>query len=256
MRTIIQEPENGYDIDDGVVFTTESLKGPRGGQMLSLAARKMVCNAIRDSFFNKPPEVKRNCVRIYYNDGPHVDIPVYRKSKNHVGNIKYELASTEWIKTDPRGVNDWFKNWLKWKKRVGQKHSRELIRLMKSICKSRPSISLPSGFVITVLIKECYNTSHERLDLDLRHVIDAIHSRLGHNLWVHHPVVQGEALIDSRSEHKTRNLMRILASAENKLRDLDFPNCTRHKALLTWKNVLSTDFFDKRINEAKTSSSF
>src|ERR1039457_6392105 len=30
MRTTVQHPENNYDIDDGVVFTRESLKGRQG----------------------------------------------------------------------------------------------------------------------------------------------------------------------------------------------------------------------------------
>ena len=173
MRTVIQEPDNAYDIDDGVVFTKESLKGPRGGDKSPLDARKMVRDAVHSDSFATPPEVKTNCVRVYYNDGPHVDIPVYQELEDWLGNTSYELASTEWKKSDPEGVNDWFKGWLNRKKDNGQKHSRELIRLVKSICKNRQSYSLPSGFVITVLIEECYTLGHERLDLDLRHVIRA-----------------------------------------------------------------------------------
>ena len=64
MRTVIQDPGFEYDIDDGVVFTKESLKGPRGGEMSSIDARKMVCDcgSTADSF-GKAPEVKTNCVR-------------------------------------------------------------------------------------------------------------------------------------------------------------------------------------------------
>ena len=32
MRTTIQEPGNDYDIDDGAVFSEESLEGARGGR--------------------------------------------------------------------------------------------------------------------------------------------------------------------------------------------------------------------------------
>ena len=94
----------------------------------------------------------------------------YRELEDRFGNTSYELASAEWKKSDPDGVNDWFKSWLNRKKKNGQKHSREVIRLVKSMCKNRPSYSLPSGFEITVLIEECYTTAHDRLDVDLRHV--------------------------------------------------------------------------------------
>ena len=251
MRTVIQEPNNTYDIDDGVVFTKESLKGPRGGEMSFVDARKMVRDAVHSDSFAKAPDVKTNCVRIYYNDGPHVDIPVYREVTDWLGNTSYELASAEWTKSDPDGVNNWFKSWINRKKDNGQKHSRELIRLMKSICKIRPSYSLPSGFALTVLIEECYSLAQERLDLDLRDVIKALYDRLSDDLSVRHPVVEGEWLIDGDSEHKTRNLRDLLKTAVNDLAVLDLPNCTRSKALKAWKKVLYTDFFDDRITEAE-----
>ena len=251
MRTVTQEPNNAYDIDDGVVFTKESLKGARGGDMSPVNARKMVRDAVHSDSFAKAPEVKTNCVRVYYNDGPHVDIPVYREVTDWLGNTSYELASAEWKKSDPDGVNDWFKSWINRKKDNGQKHSRELIRLMKIICKNRPSYSLPSGFALTVLIEECYSLAHERLDLDLRDVIKALYDRLSDDLSVRHPVVEGEWLIDGDSEHKTRNLRDLLETAVDDLSVLDLPNCTRSKALKAWKKVLYTDFFDDRITEAE-----
>ena len=178
MRTVIHEPENAYDIDDGVVFTKESLKGARGGEKSSLDARKMVRDAVDDGSFKTAPEVKTNCVRVYYNDGPHVDIPVYRELEDWLGNTSYELASAEWKKSDPDGVNEWFKSWLSRKRNNGQKHSRELIRLLKSICKNRQSYSLPSGFAITVLVEEGYTEAYEGLDGDLRHITQALYDRL------------------------------------------------------------------------------
>ena len=259
MRTVIQEPDDAYDIDDGVVFTKESLRGPKGGEKSPLDARKMVRDAVHSDSFATPPEVKTNCVRVYYNDGPHVDIPVYREVEDWLGNASYELASAEWKKSDPDGVNDWFKDWLKGKRDSGQNHSRELIRLLKSICKNRPSYSLPSGFVLTVLIEECYATADERLDLDLRDIMRAAYDRLRLNLWVSHPVVEGEWLIDADSQHKTRNLRDLLKTALDDLAELELPSCTRSRALKAWKKVLRTKFFDERIAEAeeeeKTTSS-
>lgn len=257
MRTVIQEPNNAYDIDDGVVFTEQSLKGPKGGEMSPLDARKMVCAAVHSDSFATSPEVHTNCVRVHYHDGSHVDIPVYRELEDWSGSTSYELASAEWKKSDPDGVKDWFKRWLEHKRNNGQKHSRELIRLMKSICKNRPSYSLPSGFEITVLIEECYSLGHDRLDEDLRSIIRAVYSRLCSNLRAQHPVVHGEWLIDCDSEHKTRNLRDLLGRAVPALDGLEVPNCTRSKALKVWKKVLcpgsdcpGSNFFDDRIAEA------
>ncbi len=76
MRTINQHPNNDYDIDVGVVFKKEDLVGSQGGDKTALEARKMVCDAVQDDKFKKPPEVRNNCVRVHYNEGYHVDMPV------------------------------------------------------------------------------------------------------------------------------------------------------------------------------------
>lgn len=79
MKTMIQEDDGDYDIDDGVYFDKDDLVGPNGGVMSALAVRQMVCDALQDSRFKRAPEVRKNCVRVYYNDGYHVDVPSYRK---------------------------------------------------------------------------------------------------------------------------------------------------------------------------------
>ena len=70
-------------------------------------------DAVDDGSFKTDPEIKTNCVRVYYNDGPHVDIPVYRSITDGFGNDKYELASVDWKESDPEGVNRWFREWVK-----------------------------------------------------------------------------------------------------------------------------------------------
>src|SRR3546814_5852693 len=79
MKTMIQGEDSDYDIDDGVYFEKDHLVGPNGGEMSGRAVRQMVCKALQDERFKVPPEVRKNCVRVYYNDGYHVDLPSYRK---------------------------------------------------------------------------------------------------------------------------------------------------------------------------------
>ncbi len=255
MHTIIQEPDGEYDIDDGVVFTKESLEGSRGGDKSPLDARHMVCDAVHDERFATPPEVKANCVRVYYQEGHHVDVPVYRECEDEDGDgTYYELASSTWRPSDPRGVNAWFRNWIEEKREAGQTNSREVIRLLKSICKSRTSYSLPSGFVLTVLVEECYQSEEKRLDENLRDTIAAIVERLDDDLSVAHPVIDGEWLIDSDTENRTRDLRDLCSQVIEWLTDLDADNCTDSKALGVWKKVFNnTDFFDERIKEAEES---
>src|SRR5205807_1866754 len=114
MRTMIQHPEKDYDVDDGVYFDKGDLRGSNGGEKSALQARQMVRDAVDDDSFKKRPEARKNCVRVYYNAGYHVDIPVYRRvvTKDWSGReqVHYELASSEWKRSDARDVTKWFKD--------------------------------------------------------------------------------------------------------------------------------------------------
>ena len=245
MRTTIQEPSNDYDIDDGVVFSKESLQGARGADKGAREARDMVRDAVDDGSFKRSPEVKTNCVRVYYDDGPHVDIPVYREDETG-----YELAGSDWKVSDPEGVNEWFRWHLTYYTEDGRKQIRQIIRLIKSFCVLRPSYSLPSGFVITTLVLEQYPGLDARLDRALRDSMAAIRDRLDQDLLVRHPVV-AEWLIDGDATSKTEKLRDLLSVALRDLEGLDRPNCTRSQALKIWKKVLATDYFDQSIRDAE-----
>src|ERR1700722_17912837 len=72
MKTMVQHPDNKYDIDDGVYFAKEALVGDRGAMMSALQVRQMVRDVIDDGSFKTPPEVRNHCVRVYYEAGYHV----------------------------------------------------------------------------------------------------------------------------------------------------------------------------------------
>ncbi len=246
MRTTIQEPGNDYDIDDGAVFSEESLEGARGADMSALDARKMVREAADDGSFKQAPEIKPNCVRVFYDDGPHVDIPVYRRL---TGGDDFELAGPDWKPSDPKGVNSWFEDCLDRHGAAGRAQFRQVIRLLKSLCKNRPSSALPSGFVLTVLSEECYDGLDDRLDRAVRDVLLSVRDRLRSDLTVTHPVVD-EWLIGSDDDSKTRKLRELLERAAKDLDVLSRPNCTRSMALKAWKKIFNTDYFDDEIETA------
>ncbi|WCR00079.1 cyclic GMP-AMP synthase DncV-like nucleotidyltransferase [Paracoccus aestuarii] len=51
MKTMCRDPDNDYDIDDGVYFHKKDLVGDRGAEMTSLQARWMVRDAVDDGKF-------------------------------------------------------------------------------------------------------------------------------------------------------------------------------------------------------------
>ena len=112
MKTMVRDADNDYDIDDGVYFRKEGLVGDRGAEMTSLQARQMVRDAVDDGKFKRAPEVRSNCVRVFYEKGYHVDLPVYRRVTTSTvfgDESHYELAaSSGWKRSDARDVSDWY----------------------------------------------------------------------------------------------------------------------------------------------------
>lgn len=239
MHTMTQHPENDYDIDDGALFKREDL----GESKTPRAAKEMVCDALQDDRFDKQPEIHTNCVRVYYAEGHHVDIPVYRTKVDGSG---YELASTEWKHSDPDGVTKWFKNSSK-AKTDGGAQMRQLVRSLKKFGKSRESWNMPSGLIITVLVNERYSTVVTRLDEALYNVMSSIKQRLDFDKSIRHPVVD-ESLSD-KCKSAVEELNQRLEWALEELSVLKDADCTRLKALKAWKKVLNTDFFNSMIDE-------
>jgi hypothetical protein len=255
MRTMTQHPENDYDIDDGVYFDKEKLVGPRGGEMTALDARQMVRDAVDDGSFKTPPEVKKNCVRVQYDAGYHVDLPVYRwvvtldpwgrEVARHA-----ELASSEWKRSDARHVTDWFneQNHRQSPDKDNGRQMRRMVRLIKKFARSRDSWkqSILSGFGITILVTECYRADKDREDKALYDTMEAIRNRLNWNLVVKHPVTPDHTITKGDDDPKAKFLRDKLTDALDWLAPTLKADCTRKEALKCWDKVFNTTYFSDR----------
>lgn len=152
MRTMVQQPDKDYDIDDGVYFDKEKLKGARGGDKSANDAKEMVRKALHDDSFRWPPEKLKNCVRVYYAEGYHVDVPVYRQvtETNIWGENEtyFELASTAWERSDPLAATNWFLAANKGQSpdTANGGQLRRVVRLLKTFSRSRTSWKDSRGF--------------------------------------------------------------------------------------------------------------
>lgn len=260
-RTMVQHKDKDYDIDDGVYFSKDDLKGKKGGNKSAGDAKEMVRKALHRDQFNKPPEVRTNCVRVYYDAGYHADVPVYREVKgiNDLGEEEtyYEIASTDWKESDPVAVNHWFqeKNKHLSPDEENGRQLRRLARLLKAFARSRENWRdrIASGFTITTLIvEECYCPDPIRDDKALYDTMVAIRDRLKSNLEVEHPIIEGEMLTSGPDDAKTKFLWKKLDKA---IKDLDIlfdSNCNREQMLEAWDKVFHTDFFSKLLNDDDT----
>lgn len=249
MLTMVQDPDNDYDIDDGVYFTQESLKDGDGNHMAPKTAREMVRDALKDDRFNKQPEVREACVRIYYNEGYHVDMPVYRIRDT---DGEYELASGDnWVVSRAADVEEWFNNE---NQRLSPDEDngcqfRRIVRDLKKFARSRKSWKdeIASGFIITKLAAERYVKNKDREDTALRDTMKGIYNRLCLSLEVSHPVTPGTKLTKGPDDARTAFLRDRLEGALDDLAVLDKADCTRKKALATWDKLFNTSFFSDRL---------
>lgn len=243
MHTMTQDEDKDYDIDDGVVFDKEELKGSNGAYLSSLDARKMVRDALDDGSFKTPPEIKTNCVRVHYCEGYHVDIPVYRQLED--GSL--ELASSIWKGSSPTEVTDWY-NGSVIEQSPDSKDGRQMRRdtkLLKSFSKSRPSwkSQSPSGLIISTLIDERYVPDAARDDESLYQTMVSIRGRLNIELQVWHPVRTTEELTNGYDDAKTKFFREKLDKAISDLAVLFDPACTHLDALKAWNKVFDHQFF-------------
>lgn len=258
MRTMTQHPEKDYDIDDGVYFDKEHLVGERGAEMTALQARQMVRDAVDDGSFKTPPETKKNCVRVQYNAGYHVDLPVYRwvVETNIWGqevSRHAELASSEWKRSDARDVTAWFDkhNQEQSPDTNNGRQMRRMVRLIKKFARSRDSWKplILSGFGITILVTECYRKNADREDEALYDTMKAIRDRLNWNLVVPHPVTPNHTITKGNDDPKAKFLRDKLTDALNWLEPTRKDDCTRKEALKCWDKVFSTDYFIGRYKD-------
>lgn len=254
MRTMIHNEQGDRDIDDGVYFTKESLVGSNRADKTALAARQMVCKALQDKRFSEQPEVRNNCVRIYYADEEyHVDVPVYRRTRTKdpiTGEIvdTYELASTDWKKSDALAVTKWFKNQNLGKCSDASKDGDQgqfvrIVRLTKAFARSRPHWSgkIASGFALSRLVSDHFVENTDRDDIALREVLRAIRDRLVWNDRVEHPILDEDILAPGSA--KAKYLRKKLEEKLPILDVLDDPECTHAAAMDAWDDFFYSDWF-------------
>jgi hypothetical protein len=253
MKTMCRDPDNDYDIDDGVYFKKDDLVGDRG----ALQARKGVRDAVDDGKFKQAPEVRSNCVRVFYKRGYHVDLPVYRRVVTDTvfgEEVQYELAaSSGWKRSDARDVSHWYEE-----ERAGSADGIQLRRInrdLKKYARSRRSWrgAILSGFGISVLTTEKFRVN-DREDRALYDTMVAIRDRLNWKPVIAHPVTPGDTITSGSDDAKVRCFGEKLTEAIDTLAPLFDADCTREKALKCWDKLFATTFFTERLEEEQRAS--
>jgi len=252
MRTMVEDSQCEYDIDDGAYFPKDDLKVSSGAFLAPKAARQRICDALNQDERTYDAIVKTNCVRQEYAAGYHIDIPVYRTQQvidlSGAEKTKYELASgDEWIESDAREVTKWFNGKVGEDIRRGQTdHSqlRRLTKLTKAMARSRISwkSKTTGGICISKLIVDHLVTDGSGDDKALRKTWQAIKKTLEISLEIKHPVLVGKLL--ARFDDSGVQFFRdCLIDSLKTLEILDEEDCTEAKARKAWDKVFNCSFF-------------
>ena len=229
MRTMINRRKNDYDIDTGCYFNSGDI-----GDITPSALRQKIRDAVTDERFNTPPEIKKNCVRIHYDEGYHVDVPVYKV----IGKNSVRLASAqEWLDSDPLRITQWFEQQVDAKKPVDL---RKIVRLLKAFCSNSPSGLVISALASKIAIADCDDDEmlHQAMK-DIKALLKDANFSVS---------LMGETLEPQDSAVIIKFHDR-LAKALDDLAVLDNPSSSKIDQLKAWHKVYPCDFFENLIKK-------
>jgi hypothetical protein len=210
MHTINQAQHGeDHDIDHALIFDGADLAAEQD----SGGIRELVLRAIVKSGgnFKTEPEARENAVTIWYADGYHVDLAIYKKANEFWDGEVHYHAGKDWTKRDPQAITNWFDEKNKELSpaegffsapTVSDHQFRRIVRLIKFWAKSRSGWSMPSGLVLTVLAAECFKKDDHRDDLALVNTLNSIAQRLLSNKEVYNPTEDGVSLLRKDDHHK------------------------------------------------------
>lgn len=256
MHTLNQHPDDDFDIDVAVIFPKDALP------TTALEARKRVADALAATGgnFKDPPEVRTNAVTVWYADGPHVDLAVYRESETSLTGSLLEHAGSDWAKRDPEEVTKWFAKAVSDKSplllsTVAEGQLRRIVRFVKRFTRSRDSWSLPGGMVTTALVVETYEPDDFRDDVSLFKTLHRLRKRLRVSTDVPNPVQPG-ALLTSKPEFlsQVKRLLQKLDEVLPKMAILETSKCSAGEACKAWNRVFNHPFWSSEAEEASITS--
>ena len=260
INTTVQEEDNAYDIDDGVWFYAEDLKKKDGTVLTARETQEMVRFALKDPKFDKQPEIHNNCVRVFYAEGHHVDVPAYRKLDADTEDERQELASAKgFAASDPTEINRWFEDRveaLNDERDGAGSQLRVMVRLTKRFARSRgDEWDMPNGLKLTMLVEECYPSNYERDDEAFYWLLARLKRRLALSLEVENRAqtkYPRDKLTKTANDANMVELRKRVGEALDKLAVLHKLDCTKKEAREAWDWVFQSDgFFEAYDKDAK-----
>ena len=251
MGSLNQRPENNpeldYDIDVATIFRREDLpESP-------LDARQRVLEGILEGGgnFRRTPKARTNAVTVWYQEGYHVDLAVYRIHTDSFGFETIEHAGVGWVSRNPVQITDWFSatnSRLSPTSDLGATVAPgqlcRVVRLLKYFSRSRASWNLPGGFIITALVAMRYSADYYRDDVALYKTMESIRNYLCYTSEVLNPVEPLQSLTyKDEYRNQVRRLKDKLDEALDWLSPLFGSQCDSTEAAKTWNKIFHHSYW-------------
>ncbi|MFI3157264.1 MAG: hypothetical protein QX199_14015 [Methylococcaceae bacterium] len=250
MKTTIKPIDSEYDIDDGVylnnIDTSKDIHEWEKTEMVHLWVHQAV-----ENHTNKT-DSKARCVRVIYAKNYHVDLPIY-VIKDNICYIA-EKGKKQWHKSDPKAINEWFKN----RDNEEKKKLERLAIYLKSWKDFREfnneSLKLIGGLQLTVLAEKYFYTSNDDEEMFFK-TIENINSYLFYHPPLSNPVdnysdlfsVYRNERIDIFNEEFNKLYIKSKSAYDEK---------DSSKSAKLWQKVFGDDFLLPEENKAESVSNF
>jgi hypothetical protein len=255
MHTLNQHRSNGYDIDVALIFDAADM--PVNARDARLRVEAALLEA--GGNFVKPPKARTNAVTVWYAEGHHVDLAIYRRTTNWLGEVVLEHAGPAWAKRDPDQVTDWFAKRVVALSPTGlgvavaSGQLRRVVRLVKAFARSRSvwEDQLPGGMILTALVSEVFCRNASRDDVALHQTLEALRRRLSANMDVRSPVAPDTYLTAKPVvAAQVRRFAEKLELALTELEILSDPACTERDACAAWNWLFRHEYWGQLVAAA------
>jgi hypothetical protein len=231
LKTIVVplNPTDQYDLDDGIYL--QHLSNNISDWPTSQTVSNWIISAVKEHT-KKDPENKKNCVRVVYADGYHIDLSVYCESKGTT--YLARLGDNQWVSSDAKAFNTWFYDRLEKTEQM-----RSCIKYLK-VWKDYNGCDL-KGIHITALVGLNHVPVAERDDDSFTQTVLKITGYIQSNRAIHNPIDSTENLISGWNSSTIDNTIAVLEKLHAKA--LEAVN-EEHKGAASrkWITVFGTRF--------------
>ena len=236
--TSIRNKEDHCDLDDGIYFSSNP------DDISGRTLQEWVLQAI-NGITDATPIHKRKCIRVNYQAGYNIDLPVMVFDKEKTEHPQLAVKDSDFKEDDPKEFITYYKD-----HKTDQ--MTRMVKYLKSWCDHKRE-SMPSGLSMTVLTLNHY-LPNGRDDVALKFLLIEIESALKSEFKCIMPTAPGDDLFadfsDTKRENFLNNLKDFIADAKAAIDESN-----QLKASKLWKKHLGDRFPDGEDKEYNNSSS-